>query len=554
MEILSLQLAINSISVSPDAKLLICGGREILKIFKLENKITEDRSLRIGKPNLNYSTQDLAWHPRQSNYILSAAKNSCIVLWNLDKSGPNKLDLIFKGHSKVVNRVKWQHTNYDVFVSAGQDGMIKLWDKRVADQVILNLQGNAEGARDVSFSPFKENLIAASFDNGQVQIWDLKMPNPLCKIGAHKRNALSIDWHPNYADLLASAGSDKNIKVWNAQSSELVCKVQAPEPVAKVSWVPHENNQIASASHTLDNNLYIWHLNEPSLPHFVYRGHAHPIKDFLWVGDSIITCSEDGNLIRNPRENAYRPHKYLAKHSLAVSPLNVLATYSDSQTPSNPDELLSQADRSLIHHTSKMKIYDLGDYKTEIENLASSYQLKGKNVEQLCKENAAVSRKKAPIWNSVEHLFKSSYSVDYPWINTIILNALQETIDYYSEIGDVQTAACLSAVFNYRGPVREYGDLLRQLNLHHEATKLDIPQPNVEIFLRCKCGKISEDQPCSKCKDISNCAVCNLPVKGLYSWCQGCCHGGHLMHLKNWFSRETLCPAGCGHQCSFENF
>lgn len=71
--------------------------------------------------------------------------------------------------------------------------MIKVWDKRIVDQPALTLQGNAEGARDVSFSPFKENLIAASFDNGYVQIWDLKMPIALSKIGAHKRNALSID-------------------------------------------------------------------------------------------------------------------------------------------------------------------------------------------------------------------------------------------------------------------------------------------------------------------------------------------------------------------------
>ena len=79
MEIISLKFAINSLSISPDSSSIICGGREILKILSLSD-FSEIRNLRIGKSNLNYSTQDLAWHPSESDYILSAAKNSCIVL------------------------------------------------------------------------------------------------------------------------------------------------------------------------------------------------------------------------------------------------------------------------------------------------------------------------------------------------------------------------------------------------------------------------------------------------------------------------------------------
>ena len=43
--------------------------------------------------------------------------------------------------------------------------------------------------------------------------------------------------------------------------------------------------------------------------------------------------------------------------------------------------------------------------------------------------------------------------------------------------------------------------------------------------------------------------MCNTAVRGLYVWCQGCGHGGHLEHLRGWFANHTECPAGCGHQC-----
>jgi len=46
-------------------------------------------------------------------------------------------------------------------------------------------------------------------------------------------------------------------------------------------------------------------------------------------------------------------------------------------------------------------------------------------------------------------------------------------------------------------------------------------------------------------------ACSHLPVKGVYMWCQGCAHGGHLQHIISWFDQHQLCPAGCGHCCEF---
>lgn len=57
---------------------------------------------------------------------------------------------------------------------------------------------------------------------------------------------------------------------------------------------------------------------------------------------------------------------------------------------------------------------------------------------------------------------------------------------------------------------------------------------------------------CDKCRDpVATCAVCLQPVKGVFVWCQGCGHGGHLEHLLEWFSRHSsLCPTGCMHVCN----
>jgi len=53
-----------------------------------------------------------------------------------------------------------------------------------------------------------------------------------------------------------------------------------------------------------------------------------------------------------------------------------------------------------------------------------------------------------------------------------------------------------------------------------------------------------------RCRSVlSTCAICEEAVRGVYVWCQGCGHGGHIEHMENWFSTTTTCPTGCLHQC-----
>jgi hypothetical protein len=52
------------------------------------------------------------------------------------------------------------------------------------------------------------------------------------------------------------------------------------------------------------------------------------------------------------------------------------------------------------------------------------------------------------------------------------------------------------------------------------------------------------------------CFICHQPVKGMYVWCPGCGHGGHLDHALQWFGGlsgkpvREVCPTGCGHKCN----
>jgi WD40 repeat protein len=532
MHPLSLRYPINVLSQSPDGSSVICGGREVLKILSLSD-LSETRNLRIGKPNLNYSTQDLSWHPSERDWVLSAAKNSFLVLWNLQKTGSNTIEKLYKEHKTMASRVKWHPTQPDIFISAGLDGFIRLWDRRIDDVSVFAVNCNAEGARDVAFSDKREHLIGASFDSGSVQILDWRKETTLLKIIAHKRSALSVEWHPVWPDRIASAGSDKSIKVWNSVSGEAIFKVQAPEAVARVKWLPGSQNMIVSASHTHDNNIYIWNIEEPVLPDLVFRGHSQPVKDFIFLpspSPSIVSCSDDGYIIKQPLSNAYSPKKDRPTALMSVSSLNLMAEISP--------------------HSSKglLQFITLGDPRPEIKTNASQFFVH-KSIEETCLANSITAGKNSGVWRAVGLLNALNEANSASWIKEMAEESLNETVEYHAEKGELQTSACISNVLGLKGPSRQYAELLRQLELNQMAAKLPISHSNLEFFYKCRCGKPVEDSVCAKCDNAAECSVCGVAVKGLFCWCQGCGHGGHAAHMNAWFRANEGCPSGCGHRC-----
>ncbi|KAL7643630.1 UNVERIFIED_CONTAM: hypothetical protein RMT77_005613 [Armadillidium vulgare] len=184
--------------------------------------------------------------------------------------------------------------------------------------------------------------------------------------------------------------------------------------------------------------------------------------------------------------------------------------------------------------------------------------------------------------NDLEHVMASSLRIcenelelppPPPDFTPLVIDVLQ----YYANLGDVQMSVTLIIVLGDRIKnfideavvehwFMSYIDILHRLRLWNTATEIiqhaswlpqvqNMYQHSTSVKLQCgNCGQsISYGKKfCKKCGSIpSRCAVCHCAVQGLFVWCQGCSHGGHLMHLFEWFSENTVCPTGCGHECEF---
>ncbi|XP_048478306.1 GATOR complex protein WDR24 [Plutella xylostella] len=148
---------------------------------------------------------------------------------------------------------------------------------------------------------------------------------------------------------------------------------------------------------------------------------------------------------------------------------------------------------------------------------------------------------------------------------------LAAALKQHAALGDVGTAASAmlvlqqhrSDLFPYIDePTQEqwllgYIELLHRHKLYNVSTEVilgawlgsvrALSQQSTSVSVVCaRCGRRA---PCDRCKQPELCAVCVRVVRGLYAWCQGCSHGGHLHHMQQWMEKHTLCPAGCGHRC-----
>uniref|UniRef100_A0A8C4R702 GATOR2 complex protein WDR24 n=1 Tax=Eptatretus burgeri TaxID=7764 RepID=A0A8C4R702_EPTBU len=651
--------AASAVAVSRDGSQVVVAGRNILKVFAIEEEaFVEKVNLRVGRrTSVNYSCSDVAWHQLDDNLLATAATNGAVVTWNLSRSSRNKQELLFAEHKRTVNKVCFHQAELHTLLSGSQDGSMKCFDLRRKDSV-CTFNGQSESVRDVQFSPRDYFAFAASFENGNVQLWDLRRSDRCERMfTAHNGPVFSCDWHPEDRGWLATGGRDKMVKVWDMASArprELFC-VQTIASVARVKWRPERRYHLATCSMMVDHTINVWDVRRPFIPFAAFEEHRDVTTGIAWRlphdPHLLLSGAKDCTLFQHIFKDAKRPADRANPEALCFGPRGDVAFAAkeglSANDPArralpgdrrNPFFFIRKApepyDASLTQQHSgsvcsvlnvfqrcdaKEKLNPLENESESFVELAQRYCLAGRPFAELCDHNARIAmelcrHQVAQTWLILKLLYAggdaspspallpnggikvggstaglgitaaesvSLISVSQPLFGQtlppeVFAPAVIAMLEFYAERGDVQSTVSTLIVLGEKASggvdtlVQEhwylsYLELLQRFRLWDVATQVirlstcaaisALNHDSTSLNLNCSsCRRAlgAKGWLCDRCRRCASvCAVCHHAVKGLFVWCQGCSHGGHLKHMHDWLSASPHCPTGCGHLCEY---
>ena len=144
----------------------------------------------------------VSWDPHNTHHIL-ATSGVDVVAYDMRSpaSSSDGLGIIRSAHRYGVADVCHNHSQFNVVVTAGMDGVMKFWDLRMH---LSNLPDNLD--------PISNNSV--NVDNSTT------MPPPLLKAvrGGHSHWTTRAMYNPFYDQLVLSGGSDGIANLWRISS------------------------------------------------------------------------------------------------------------------------------------------------------------------------------------------------------------------------------------------------------------------------------------------------------------------------------------------------
>ena len=148
-----------------------------------------------------------------SNFVASSGADKKILIWDLNSS-PSSASTCYKDHTDKVQSVKWNKIEENLLVSGSFDKTIKIFDTRV-NKSVFTYKVNSD-IECIDWSVKDKYKMLFSFEDGRIQLFDLKKLAPISSFKAHKKEATSVAFSPQRASLFSSCGRDGRIKIFDS--------------------------------------------------------------------------------------------------------------------------------------------------------------------------------------------------------------------------------------------------------------------------------------------------------------------------------------------------
>ncbi|CAM6099177.1 unnamed protein product [Calypogeia fissa] len=223
------------------------------------------------------------------------------------------------------NRLSWANNavgseEYSLGIIAGglSDGSINLWNAAklvsgdgadATDSIIARPEKHSGAVNGLEFSPLAPNLLASGGADGDLYIWDLKVPTtpthypPLrpVRAGGGKAGEISyLSWNRKVQPILAATSYSGTSVVWDLRKQKPVLSFTDPNSQRRCStlqWNPENATQLVVASDDdRSPSLQVWDLRNSVSPLKEFVGHSKGVLAMAWCpmdSSLLLTCAKD---------------------------------------------------------------------------------------------------------------------------------------------------------------------------------------------------------------------------------------------------------------------
>ena len=318
-----------------------------VKIYELteENKLEEKKIIfKFGK--LSYL--NLIWDLNNKNifHFLSNPNsnnkknlsNQSTVLYAVDIQKESLVAEEFKFPKKNINRLSMScNPNKTILACYSKDSEIIILDANNKTIIETISRDDSRIINDCIFSPFDENLLLFSNENGNIYLYDIRnIKEPLKNFCPEEKGIMSLSWHPTDPNLFCSGSLDNYIKIWNIDN-EFDSKInfKTPKRISKVRFLKSNPKYIMCSYQTNNYNIDLWNLNFRDIPEYQFSGHSSDIIGFDndVEGKRLISCDRKGTIIINEMNKGERTLDNITTNTIIFNDFNEIYYYHDDKLP-----------------------------------------------------------------------------------------------------------------------------------------------------------------------------------------------------------------------------
>ncbi|CAM9428366.1 unnamed protein product [Choristocarpus tenellus] len=207
---------------------------------------------------------DCSWNEANQGQVLTAGTDGVIKLWDLGtRDGFPVGD--WREHTREVSGVDWNLVSKDIFASASWDSTVRIWSPRSQASLRVITDHAERGGPSSSvygaiWAPHSPKLLLSFSGDGTARVLDTVNPQATAvKLDHHQgQEVLSGDWDKYNPNLVSTGCAGHAIFTWDLRnpSRPLATLLGHTYAIRRIQCSPHATGVLASASY--DMTVLLW--------------------------------------------------------------------------------------------------------------------------------------------------------------------------------------------------------------------------------------------------------------------------------------------------------